>query len=63
MKKCSYSCKYGGKWIDGIFHRWVDTTDLDFLSHSYVKALVENSETGEMELVSPCVIHFYMEEE
>ena len=62
-RTCNYSCKYGGNWVDGIFHRWVDVSKTDFLTGTNVMGLIENKRTGHMELVSPAQIVFYDEED
>ena len=62
MSECTFASEYGGQWIDGIFQRWVDINELDFLSNTHTKALIVNKRTGKVEFVSPRLIRFNLED-
>lgn len=57
LRLCRYSCQYGGEWVDGYFHRWIETSDADVHGHR-AKAIVENARNGSLEIVNWSSIQF-----
>lgn len=45
-RKCVYSSPYGGMWLEGYFHCWIETNEMDYLSGTTTKAVIEDAETG-----------------
>ena len=59
-RPCKYF-KYGGCVIEGLFHRWIDVKEVNS-DGEYTRALVEDKETGHMDVINIKSIWFVNDE-
>ena len=49
-RRCWYSSPYGGRWVEGFFHRWTEVNERD-VDGNTTRAIIEDAKTGAIYLI------------